>query len=128
MYKSNGYNTYKQNSITSASREQLLLMLVDGAVKFVKKGRVAIEEKNISDAHNNLVRVQDIFSELMATLDRKAGKWAEDLFDLYVFINRKVAEANLKKDVKILDDAIGLIVEVRDMWHEAYKLSKGQLA
>lgn len=128
MYKSNGYNTYKQNSITSASREQLLLMLVDGAVKFVKRGRIAIEEKNISDAHNNLVRVQDIFSELMATLDRNAGKWAEDLFDLYAFINRTVAEANLKKDVKILDDAIGLIVEVRDMWHEAYKFSKGQLA
>lgn len=102
-------------------------MLVDGAVKFVKRGRIAIEEKNISDAHNNLVRVQDIFSELMATLDRNVGKWAEDLFNLYAFINRTVAEANLKKDVKILDDAIELIVEVRDMWHEAYKLSKGQL-
>lgn len=103
-------------------------MLVDGAVKFVKRGRIAIEEKNIPDAHNNLVRVQDIFSELMATLDRNAGKWAEDLFNLYAFINRTVAEANLKKDVKILDDAIELIVEVRDMWNEAYKLSKGQLA
>lgn len=101
-------------------------MLVDGAVKFVKKGKLAIEEKNIADAHHNLVRVQDIFSELMATLDRTAGKWAEDLFELYAFINRTVAEANLKKDVKILNDAIGLIEEIRDMWHEAYKLSKAK--
>lgn len=126
MYKSNAYNTYKQNSVSSASKEQLLLMLVDGAVKFVKKGKLAIEEKNIADAHHNLVRVQDIFSELMATLDKAAGKWAEDLFDLYAFINRTVAEANLKKDVKILNDAIGLIEEIRDMWHEAYKLSKAK--
>lgn len=126
MYKSNAYNTYKQNSVNSASKEQLLLMLVDGAVKFVKKGRIAIEEKNIADAHHNLVRVQDIFSELMATLDRGAGKWAEDLFELYAFITRTVAEANLKKDIKVLDGAIGLIEEVRDMWHEAYRLSKGK--
>ncbi|MGL5616282.1 MAG: flagellar export chaperone FliS [Sarcina sp.] len=123
MYKNNGYSTYKQNSVNSASKEQLLLMLVDGAVKFAKRGKLAIEEKKVADAHHNLVRVQDIFSELMATLDRTAGKWAEDLFELYKFINKTVAEANLKKDLKVLNDAIGLIEEVRDMWHEAYRLA-----
>lgn len=122
----NAHNIYKNNSVNCASKEQLLLMLVDGAVKFAKRGKLGIEDKNIKVAHESFVRVQDIFSELMATLDTSAGKWATDLFELYRFINQTIAEANLKKDIKKADDAIELIVEVRDMWHEAYRLSKKQ--
>lgn len=122
----NAHNIYKNNSVNCASKEQLLLMLVDGAVKFAKRGKLGIEDKNIKVAHESFVRVQDIFSELMATLDTSAGKWATDLFELYRFINQTIAEANLKKDLKKADEAIDLIVEVRDMWHEAYRLSKKQ--
>lgn len=75
MY-SNGYNVYKSNSVNYSSKEQLLLMLVDGAVKFTKIGRQAILDKDMQKAHNSLVRVQDIFVELMSTLDQKAGDWA----------------------------------------------------
>ncbi len=45
MYASNPYNAYKQNSVNMASKEQLLLMLVDGAVKYTKVARIAIEKK-----------------------------------------------------------------------------------
>lgn len=124
MYMQNAHSIYKNNSINSASREQLLLMLVDGAVKFAKRGKLGIEEKNIKMAHESFIRVQDIFSELMATLDRNAGAWTEDIFNIYAFINQTVAQANLKKDIKKADEAIELITEVRDMWHEAYKISK----
>lgn len=126
MYQQNAHNIYKNNSVNCASKEQLLLMLVDGAVKFAKRGRLGIEENNIKMAHESLVRVQDIFSELMATLDLKAGDWAKDLYEVYRFINKTLAEANLKKDLKKADEAIELIVEVRDMWHEAHRLSKIQ--
>lgn len=122
----NAHNIYKNNSVNCASKEQLLLMLVDGAVKFAKRGKLGIQDKNIKVAHESFVRVQDIFSELMATLDTSAGKWATDLFELYRFINQTVAEANLKKDLKKADDAIELIVGIRDMWHEAYEISKKQ--
>ena len=74
MYN-NGYNAYKNNSVNYASKEQLLLMLVDGAVKYAKIGRAAIEEKNITKAHESLTRTQDIFVELMASLDTGAGEY-----------------------------------------------------
>ena len=61
MY-SNGYNAYKNNSVNYASKEQLLLMLLDGAVKFSKIGRQAIVEKDIKRAHDCITRTQDIFT------------------------------------------------------------------
>ncbi|URZ00978.1 flagellar export chaperone FliS [Clostridium felsineum] len=125
MYGSNAYKTYKNNSVTYASKEQLLLMLVDGAVKFSKMARKSMENNDIKNTHEYLIRVEDIFTELMACLDlSKAGEWGGDLFNLYSFINAQLVKANLKKDISILDETMPLIVEIRDMWHEAYKLSK----
>ena len=69
----NAYNIYKNNSVNYASKEQLLLMLLDGAVKFAKIARQAIVDKNIEKAHNSLIRTQDIFTELMVSLDTTAG-------------------------------------------------------
>ena len=66
---SNGYNVYKNNSVNYASKEQLLLMLVEGAVKFCKIARQAIVDKDVKKAHDSLVRTQDIFSELIISLD-----------------------------------------------------------
>lgn len=123
MY-SNGYNVYKNNSVNYASKEQLLLMLVDGAVKFTKIGRQAILDRDIQKAHSSLVRVQDIFVELMSTLDVSAGDWAEKLFQVYVYIKDKLFEANIKKDIAIVDEVLPLIENIRDTWNEAYKRAK----
>lgn len=125
MYASNAYNAYKTNSVNYASKDQLLLMLVDGAVKFAKMGRQAIIDKNIKKAHEDIVRTQDIFYELMATLDiTKGGQWAQGLMSIYDFIVRRLVDANIKKDIKVMDEVIPLIEDVRDTWHEAYKISK----
>ena len=126
MY-SNGFNAYKNNSVNYASKEQLLLMLVDGAVKFAKRGRLAIEENDVKKAHESLTRTQDIFTELRVTLDTSAGEWAVQLSKIYGFINEKLFEANIKKDVKVMDEVIPLIEEVRNTWHEAHKRSIGKL-
>jgi len=121
---SNAYNTYKNNSVNYASKEQLLLMLLDGAVKYAKIGRQAIVDDDIQKKHDNLIRTQDIFYELMISLDRNAGgEWGDNLYAVYEFINQRLMEANMKKDVKIMDEIIPLIEEVRDLWNEAYKLS-----
>src|SRR3712207_3021653 len=98
VYSSNGYNAYKTNSVNYASKEQLLLMIVDGAVKFAKIGRQAIVDKNIMKAHENLVKTQDIFYELMASLDvSKGGQWANDLMRLYDFIVKRLSMANIDR-------------------------------
>ena len=125
MYTANPYNAYKQNTVNMASKDQLLLMLVDGAVKYTKLARLAIESRDIPRAHKELIRVQDIFTELMVTLDKNAGEVAENLFNLYEFIKSRLAQANIKKDVAIIDEILPLIEEVRDMWHEISKKAKG---
>ncbi|ERI90861.1 flagellar protein FliS [Clostridiales bacterium oral taxon 876 str. F0540] len=126
MQSSNAYNAYKSNSINFASKEQLLMMLLDGAVKFSKIGRQAILDNDIPSAHENIVKTQNIYYELMATLDvEKGGDWARKLMSVYDFIIRRLTEANIKKDITIMDESIALIEEIRDTWQEAYRLSKG---
>lgn len=124
MYATNPYNIYKQNSVNMSSKEQLLLMLVDGAVKHTKMARLAILDKNIPKAHSELIRVQDIFTELMVTMDKSVGSYMEDLYNLYDFIKNELARANMKKDISIIDNVLPLIEEVRDMWHEVDKKVK----
>ncbi|NOH16431.1 flagellar export chaperone FliS [Clostridium cochlearium] len=125
MYANNAYNAYKTNSVNYASKEQLLLMVVDGAVKFSKIAKQGIEEKNIKKAHENIIKTQNIFYELMATLDvEKGGEWAENLMKIYDFIIQKLLEANIKKDIKIMDEIIPIIEDIRDTWHDAYKIAK----
>lgn len=120
MY-SNGYNIYKNNSVNYASKEQLLLMLVDGAVKFAKISRQAIIDKDVSKAHNYLKKTQDIFIELMVTLDLSKAPWMEHLFEVYRYIKDKLIEVNMKKDLKMLDEVISLIESVAQLWHDCYK-------
>ncbi|NKF06929.1 flagellar export chaperone FliS [Clostridium gasigenes] len=127
MYGNNGLNAYKNNSVNHVSKQQLLLMLLDGSVRFVKISRQAMEDKDIKKCHENIVKTQNIFTELMITLDQKAGEWAVQMYRLYDFIKEKLVEANIKKDIKILDEIIPLIEEIRDIWNEADKVSKGQM-
>lgn len=125
MYGNNALNAYKNNSVNYASKEQLLLMLVDGAVKFSKIARQALEDKNIVESHKNLVKVQDIFTELMISIDKNAGEWAKQIYRVYDFIKNSLVEINLKKDLKAMDELIPVIEGIRDTWHEAYDKSKG---
>lgn len=122
----NAYNVYKNNSINYASKEQLLLMLVDGAVKFAKIGRQAILDKDVKKAHENIVKAENIFYELMVTLDvEKGGDWAKALMQVYDYIVSELTQANIRKDAKIMDEVIPLIENIRDTWEQAYKISKG---
>lgn len=120
----NGYNVYKNNTVNYASKEQLLLMLVDGAVKYAKRAELAIEKKDVKTAHDNLIRTQDIFTELMVTLNQDAGLWAKQLYKVYDFIKEKLVEANLKKDINVLREVLPLIENVKDLWHETYDKAK----
>lgn len=126
MYGSNALNAYRNNSVNHSSKENLLLMLVDGAVRFAKVSRQAMIEKDIRKCHDNIIKTQNIFTELMVSLDQNAGEWAVQMYKLYDFIKERLVEANIKKDIKIMDEALMLIEEVRDIWHEADKVSKGQ--
>lgn len=121
---SNGYNVYKTNSVNYASKEQLLLMLVDGAVKFCKIARQAIVDNDVKKAHDALTRTQDIFTELMVSLDTTAGDWAVQLFKVYEFIKQRLFDANMSKNLEIIDEILPLVEDINETWKEAYKRAK----
>ena len=124
MMYSNGYNVYKNNSVNYSSKEQLLLMLTEGAVKFCKIARQAMADKEIKKAHDALVRTQDIFTELIVSLDTTVGEWAVQLSRVYIFIKEKLIEANMTKNLEILDEILPLIEDINETWKEAYKRAK----
>ncbi len=124
MYGNNAFNVYKNNSVNYASKEQLLLMLVDGAVKFSKIAREGLIEKDIKKSHENLIKAQNIFTELMISLDQNAGEWAKQMYRVYEFIKTRLFEINLKKDVNMMDELMPVIEDVRNTWHEAHEISK----
>lgn len=114
----NPYSKYKENTVHVASQEQLVIMLVDGAVKYTKVAKLALERGDKQRAHNELIRVQGILAELIASLDINAGSFAIDLMNIYNFIRNTLIEANIKKDIKIIDEVMPVIEDVRDMWYE----------
>ena len=123
MY-SNGYNVYKNNTVNYASKEQLLLMLVEGAVKFCKIARQAIVDQDIKKANDSLIRTQEIFSELMVSLDTTQGEWAVQLYNIYAFIKQRLFEANMKKSLEIVEEVLPLVEDINETWKEAYKRAK----
>ncbi len=111
---------YRKTQIETASPETLILMLYDGALRFMGQAEIAFEEKNIEQISNLLLRVQAIFAELMTALDKeKGGEIAVNLERLYVFFLEKLGEANVKKDVKPMLEIKPLVQNLRNTWEQA---------
>ncbi|KPU26887.1 flagellar biosynthesis protein FliS [Caloranaerobacter sp. TR13] len=119
----NPYAQYQQNSIMTATPEELTLMLYNGAIKFIKQGKIFIEQNDIQNAHNSIIRAQDIISELNITLNMDY-EISKNLRSLYTFILDKLMEANIKKDSKILEEILPIVEDLRDTWKEAMKLAR----
>ena len=123
MINVNAYQQYQYNSIMSASPERLVLMLFEGAIKFVKLARKAILEKDIAGANNNLTRAQDIIAELNQSLDMSYDI-SQNLAGIYDFLYRRLVDANVKKDAELLDVVESMLKELKDTWEQAYVNSK----
>ncbi|MEW9702566.1 flagellar export chaperone FliS [Paenibacillus sp. SI8] len=116
---------YKQNQVDTAPSEELTLMLYNGAITFTKRAKQAIENKDYNHAHQHITRVQDIVDELIITLDRKYPI-SEQLLLLYDYMKRRLIEANVSKDVSILEEVEGFFMEFRDTWKQAIALARSQ--
>jgi flagellar secretion chaperone FliS len=125
MLMKNAYSQYKENAVFTASPEELTLMLYNGLVKFIMQAQKAIEEKDLQKAHNSIVRAEDIISEFQATLDKRY-EISNSLSLIYDYMNRKLVEANTKKDKDILEEVIYFAKELRDTWAQAIKIAKQQ--
>ena len=118
--KSQNVANYQRINVETATPEALILMLYDGALRFMTQAELAFEEKNIEKINNYLIKVQAIFTELQCSLDKeKGGDIATNLERLYIFFNSRLVEANMKKDVKYLLEIRPLVQNMRDSWEVA---------
>ncbi len=122
MNKLNPYQQYRQNAVMSAGRGELTLMLYDAAVKYIKQGVKFIENQNIEKTHHAIVRAQEIFLHLGDTLNMDY-EISKNLSLLYDYLYRRLTEANVKKDGRVLAEALDLAEELRDAWAEAVRLA-----
>ena len=121
----NAYQKYKQTSVQSASREKILLMLYEGAIKFTKLAIKAIEEKKIADRGMNIGRAFDIVMELNNTLDHKVGgDIASQLEQLYMFMMEQYTKANISGDAAPLQANLKLLNTLYDGWVQAVEKLK----
>ena len=110
---SNPYRQYQKTAVTTASREKILLMLYEGAIKLTRQARHAMNEGKIADKGKFISKATAILSELMSTLDFKVGgKLAADLENLYIFMIDKLVEGNIQNDpecLKCVEDLLGTL-------------------
>lgn len=125
IHKNNAYQQYQNNMINTASPQELTLMLYNGLIKFLNLAAQGIEEHSIEKANNNIGRAQDILSEFMSTLDFDY-EISKSLMSLYDYMNRRLIEANIKKDREIIVEVLDFAEELRDTWAQAMKLAKQQ--
>jgi flagellar protein FliS len=123
MIANNGYNKYQNNTINTASPQELTLMLYNGAIKFCNQAIVSIDNKEMEKAHNYIIRVQDIIQEFIITLDDKYPV-SESFRQMYEYINERLVDANINKDKETLNEVLDFLRELRDTWKEAMILAK----
>lgn len=114
-------NAYRQNTVQTASPGQLILMLFDGALRFMNRALQGFELElavaRIEMVHTNLVKTQAIIDELQASLDHSAdGKFARTMSDLYDYMRAELRGANMRKDAAPVRVVIELISEIREAW------------
>lgn len=118
MAMRNPYSKYNDNKVFTASKEDLTLMLYDGALKFCNQGIIALENKDFNKANESIIRVQNIIREFQVTLNKDYEISAE-LDRLYDYIYRRLVQANLKKDIEILSEVRDFVRGFRDTWKQS---------
>jgi flagellar protein FliS len=108
---------YLRNTVMTATPEQLQLMLYDGAIRFARQGREAIERKDYETSCEKLIRAQEIVSAMQNGLRPDVNpELCAQLTSLYNFIYRRLIEGNTKQDLAAIDEAVKILEHQRETW------------
>jgi flagellar protein FliS len=112
-----GHNAYRQTEVQSRTPLELVVMLYDGALRFVTLARDAIQRRDIPARRDAISRLLAIIAELQSTLDiERGGQVAASLDELYAFVTRRVMDAAFNNDIAALDEARRVLETLKDGW------------
>ncbi|UUY04732.1 flagellar export chaperone FliS [Svornostia abyssi] len=109
---------YRQNSVLTASPGQLVVMLYDGAIRFLRQAELAMEEGAVAHTNDRMQRAEAILDELLATLNMDAGEISGRLQAIYTFCRSELIAARLERSPKKIKQVIGLLSDLREAWAE----------
>lgn len=115
------YQKYQQAQAQTASKPKLLIMLYDGAIRFIKGGIEGITEKNYEKANNNLCKAQAVINELISALDY-TYPIANDLLRVYEYMQHRLIESNVSKNIASSEEVLEYLLDLRGAWIEASKV------
>lgn len=123
----NGYNQYLDNQISTASREQILVMLYDGAIRFSKQAKLAIENNDMANKGKYIGKTMAIISEFSSSLDHEiGGDIAKNLDALYAYMLKELTDANIHNETQPIDNTCSMLCELRATWAEAIEINNTQ--
>ena len=110
-------SVYQDTAVTTQSKGRLIVLLYDGAIKFMKLAIKELEAGNFEAKGQYIDRAQSIINELSAVLDTDAGgEIAANLRKLYCFMNNRLSEANTKREPEMIREVIALMEELNKSW------------
>ena len=119
-YGKKGLGRYQDMKVQTASPAQIMLMLYDGAIRFSLQAKKKIEEKDFEGKGILISKTQAIIDELMNSLDfNVAPELCASLQQLYIYINERLSDANIKLDPEAIEEVVGLLNTLRDGWKQA---------
>jgi flagellar protein FliS len=115
----NPYNQYKETQINTANQGKLIVMLYDGAIKFINIAIENMDPKTYDVVNTNIIKAQDIITELLLSLNMNdGGEIAQNLFNLYMYFKKSLLEANMNKDAEALKRVLDMLKDLRNAWDQ----------
>ena len=124
------HRQYNEVQIKTANKGKLIVLLYQGALRYMRKALVQMEEKDMEGKGNSLIRAQDIVLELMYALDQKmlddGNELAQNLQRLYLYCYRRLVRANTQLDRGAIEEVIELLGNLLEAWEQVAQQQGGE--
>ncbi|MFV9686710.1 flagellar export chaperone FliS [Pantoea sp. KXB45] len=124
MYTATGTQAYAkigvESAVMSASQQQLVVMLFDGALSALIRARLFMQDGNIEGKGKSISKAINIIEAGLkeGLAENRGDELADNLLDLYNYMTRRLLQANLHNDVAAVEEVEGLLRNIADAWKE----------
>lgn len=113
----NGFQTYQETAVSTQSKGRLVVMLYDGAIRFLRQAIAELERGDYAAKGSSITKAQNILFELNTVLDMQSGgEIAKNLRNLYNFMHRHLTEANISRDAQRIREVVDILEELNQGW------------
>ncbi len=116
MQRGKPSDQYKETQVNTANQGKLIVMLYEGAIRFLKIALDNLPKKKFEVVNTNIIKTQEIISELMCSINFEAGDLADKLYSLYSYMNKQLVEANINKKAEPIKEVIRHLEDLNSSW------------